>query len=206
VSFLKYLFGGRKRTKFKVVPEIIWMTAARKFSGVIDGAQQLSESGVDVILLVAHFQDVLNQLEELVSQRSWSVPCQAVLAGTLEAGLPASANMRESAVVGIIVAERHPLQAVDAAIESFAEGLLCKCRLSRHISLEDPVVEVFAGGWVKDTLEKLGMEEHEAIESSAVSRRIRQAQQKIESKSFGNLSADSASVWFELNCPDLLNK
>jgi len=206
MSFFDFLFGGKNRTNVEVAPERIWMTTAGKFAGVIDGAQDLAESGVDVILLVAHFQDVLKQLEELASQRSWSVPCQAVLASALEQGFSASPKMRESAVVGIIVAEPHPLQAEDEAVESFARGLSCRCRLSRHISLEDPVVDVFAGGWVKDMLGKLGVKEHEAIESSAVTRRIRHAQQKIEKKSFGNFSADSAAAWFEMNCPELLKK
>ncbi|QEG43764.1 preprotein translocase subunit SecA [Roseimaritima ulvae] len=64
-------------------------------------------------------------------------------------------------------------------------------------------MEVFAGEWVRNVLTKMGMKEDEAIESQMVSRRIRQAQQKIEGRSFGAVDAESAAEWLEKNCPDL---
>lgn len=50
------------------------------------------------------------------------------------------------------------------------------------------------------------MSEDEAIESNMVSRRIRQAQQKIEGRAFGSLDAESAAEWLEKNCPELVRK
>jgi hypothetical protein len=50
------------------------------------------------------------------------------------------------------------------------------------------------------------MSEDEAIESQMVSRRIRQAQQKIEGRSFGSFDAESAAQWLEKNCPELVRK
>jgi hypothetical protein len=52
----------------------------------------------------------------------------------------------------------------------------------------------------------MGMKEDEAIESQMVSRRIRQAQQKIEGRTFGSLDAESAAGWLEKNCPELGQK
>ncbi|MBN2296778.1 MAG: hypothetical protein JXM70_30410 [Pirellulales bacterium] len=67
-------------------------------------------------------------------------------------------------------------------------------------------MKVFAGEWVQNVLAKLGMTEDESIESQMVSRRIRQAQQKIERKAFGSLDAESAAQWLQKNCPELGNK
>ena len=52
-------------------------------------------------------------------------------------------------------------------------------------------------------LREFGMSKDEAIESDVVSRRIRQAQQKIEGRAFGTVNAGSAAEWLEKNCPDL---
>jgi preprotein translocase subunit SecA len=50
------------------------------------------------------------------------------------------------------------------------------------------------------------MKEDEAIESQMVSRRIKQAQQKIEGKAFGSSDSESADQRLEKHCPDLWNK
>jgi preprotein translocase subunit SecA len=72
--------------------------------------------------------------------------------------------------------------------------------------LEDPVLEIFGGEWVQNVLRKLGMSEDEAIEAQMVSRRIRQAQQKIEGRAFGSSDAESAAAWLKKNCPELAKK
>ena len=84
--------------------------------------------------------------------------------------------------------------------------LPCRCRFSHHVSLEDAVMKIFAGDWVKNVLKQMGMKEDEAIESQMVSRRIRQAQQKIEGNAFGSCEAESAAAWLEKNCPELVKK
>ena len=131
---------------------------------------------------------------------------EAVLASNLSIDTAASLNLDESATIDLIVGERHPLPSVDDDLEEFADELPCRCRFSHHISLEDPVMKIFAGKWVQNMLSKLGMSEDEAIESQMVSRRIRQAQQKIEGRTFGSLDAESAAEWLEKNCPELEQK
>jgi len=203
MGFFDYLFGSKKRTNVDVVPDLIWMTTEAKFAGLAKEAEKRSKSETVAILLVSHFPDVLGRLEELANQQTWSVPCKATLANNLDPNLAASLNLDESAILDIIVGERHPLPSVDDRLAEFADELPCRCRVSYHISLDDPVIRVFAGGWVQDCLRKLGMTEDEAIESHMVSRRIKQAQQKIEGRAFGSLDAESAVHWLEKNCPEL---
>ncbi len=200
------LFGRKKRTNVEVVPDHIWMTTDAKFAGLAREAEERSRSATVAILLVAHFPEVLARLEELASQQAWSVPCKAVLARNLNTDLATSLSLDESAMIDVIVGERHPLPSVDDRLEEFADELPCRCRFSHHLSLEDAVMEVFAGDWVKGVLTKLGMKEDEAIESQLVSRRIRQAQQKIEGRAFGTVDAESAAEWLKKNCPELRNK
>ncbi len=200
------LFGSKKRTNVEVVPDRIWMTTDAKFAGLAREAEERSRSATVAILLVAHFPDVLARLQEIANQPTASVPCKAVLASHLNSDLATSLSLDDSAILDVIVGERHPLPSVDDRLEEFAEELPCRCRFSHHLSLDDAVVEVFAGNWVKGMLTKMGMNEDEAIESQMVSRRIRQAQQKIEGRAFGTVDAESAAEWLEKNCPELGNK
>ena len=206
MGLFDFLFGSKKRTNVEVILDHIWMTTDAKFTGLAKEAEERSRSETVAILLVAHFPDVLARLEEVASQKVWDVPCKAVSAGNLNSGLAASLNLEESAIIDIIVGERHPLPSVDDRLEEFADELPCRCRFSHHVSLEDAVMKVFAGDWVKNVLKRLGVSEDEAIESQLVSRRIRQAQQKIEGRAFGSLDAESAAEWLEKNCPELIRK
>src|SRR5204863_3232129 len=51
-------------------------------------------------------------------------------------------------------------------------------------SLQDDLMRIFAGEWVANMLQRLGMEEGEAIENRYVSRRIEAAQKKVEERNF----------------------
>src|SRR5262249_56331036 len=48
----------------------------------------------------------------------------------------------------------------------------------------DDLMRIFAGEWVANVLQKMGMEEGQSIESRMVSRRIEAAQKKVEERNF----------------------
>ena len=204
MGLLDAIFGSKSPRNVEVVPDWIWMTADAKFAGIEKETEQPERADTIAILLVAHFPDVLARLETLVEQRSGDVPCKAVLASNLKTDLAAVLKLDESAVIDVIVGERHPLPSVDDQLEEFASELPCRCRFSHHVSLEDAVISVFAGETVKELLIQMGMEEGEAIESQMVSRRIRKTQQKIEGRAGVPHGAESAAEWLEKNCPDLV--
>jgi preprotein translocase subunit SecA len=52
------------------------------------------------------------------------------------------------------------------------------------LSLEDDLMRIFAGDFVKSVMERMGMKEGEAIESNLVTRRIAAAQKKVEERNF----------------------
>lgn len=52
------------------------------------------------------------------------------------------------------------------------------------LSLEDDLMRIFAGEWVKNMMERIGMKENEPLESKLVSRRIAAAQKKVEERNF----------------------
>ncbi len=84
----------------------------------------------------------------------------------------------------IIGTERHEARRIDLQLRgrSGRQGDPGSSRF--YLSLEDDLMRIFAGEWVKNILTRLGMQEGEAIESRMVSRRIEGAQKKVEERNF----------------------
>ena len=84
----------------------------------------------------------------------------------------------------IIGTERHESRRIDNQLRgrSGRQGDPGSSRF--YISLEDNLMRIFASDKVTSIMEKLGMEESEAIESALVSRAIENAQRKVEGHNF----------------------
>ncbi len=84
----------------------------------------------------------------------------------------------------VIGTERHEARRIDLQLRGRC-GRQGDPGSSRFfLSLEDDLMRIFAGEWVKNMLTRLGMQEGEAIESRMVSRRIEGAQKKVEERNF----------------------
>ena len=84
----------------------------------------------------------------------------------------------------IIGTERHEARRIDLQLRGRC-GRQGDPGSSRFfLSLEDDLMRIFAGEWVKNMLTRLGMQEGEAIESRMVTRRIEGAQKKVEERNF----------------------
>ena len=93
-------------------------------------------------------------------------------------------ELRSYGGLHIIGTERHEARRIDLQLRgrSGRQGDPGSSRF--YLSLEDDLMRIFAGEWVKNVLTRLGMKEGEAIESKMVSRRIEGAQKKVEEKNF----------------------
>jgi preprotein translocase subunit SecA len=96
----------------------------------------------------------------------------------------AAAEVKELGGLHIIGTERHEARRIDNQLRgrSGRQGDPGSSRF--YLSLEDDLMRIFAGEWVKSILTRLGMKEGEAIESRMVSRRIEGAQKKVEERNF----------------------
>ncbi|MDX1943953.1 MAG: SEC-C metal-binding domain-containing protein [Pirellulaceae bacterium] len=84
----------------------------------------------------------------------------------------------------VIGTERHDARRIDLQLRGRCgrQGDPGSSRF--YLSLDDDLMRIFAGPWVKTILESLGMKEGEKIESRMVSRRIEAAQKKREETHF----------------------
>jgi preprotein translocase subunit SecA len=95
-----------------------------------------------------------------------------------------SAEVKKLGGLHIIGTERHEARRIDLQLRGRCgrQGDPGSSRF--YLSLEDDLMRIFAGEWVKNLLTRLGMQEGEAIESRMVSRRIEGAQKKVEERNF----------------------
>ncbi len=84
----------------------------------------------------------------------------------------------------VIGTERHEARRIDLQLRGRCgrQGDPGSSRF--YLSLEDDLMRIFAGDWVKSALTWLGMEKGQAIESPMVTRRVEGAQKKVEERNF----------------------
>jgi len=84
----------------------------------------------------------------------------------------------------IIATERHESRRIDNQLRgrSGRQGDPGSSRF--YLSLDDPLMRIFAGERVKSIMERLKMPEGEAIEAGIVTRSIESAQRKVEARNF----------------------
>ena len=93
-------------------------------------------------------------------------------------------HVKELGGLHVIGTERHEARRIDLQLRGRCgrQGDPGSSRF--YLSLEDDLMRIFAGPWVKSILERLGMQEGERIESKLVTRRIEAAQKKVEERNF----------------------
>jgi len=94
------------------------------------------------------------------------------------------AEVLESGGLHIIGTERHESRRIDNQLRgrSGRQGDAGSSRF--YLSLEDNLMRIFASERIGNIMQKLGMEEGEAIEHSLVTRAIENAQRKVEGHNF----------------------
>ena len=127
------------------------------------------ERAIDMLRAAADVDDAEKERRALVLREEWQIlHAKVIAAGGLH----------------IIGTERHESRRIDNQLRgrSGRQGDPGSSRF--YLSLEDPLLRIFAGDRVKAIMQRLKMPEGEAIESSWVSRSIESAQRKVEAHNF----------------------
>lgn len=197
MGLLDWLCG--KLDRVEIADDRVWLTKQAKYDGIQReiGEAVADRAGPTAIIVVAHFADCLEQLRSALADFDPDL----VLVTPADALASRRPAVDESCNILIIVSERHPSLSHDEQVVDFARSLPCRCRMVRHVSLEDPVLKRFSGPWVKNVLQRLGMKEGDAIESRLVNRRIQSELKKIAMSATGDAPTGSAEEWLQRNCP-----
>jgi preprotein translocase subunit SecA len=160
--------------------------AGRK--GAVTIATNMAGRGTDIVLGGNPEAMAWAQLQEKYATRL-DVPAEEwdQLVNEIEQREQMKVEGREVANLGglhIVGTERHEARRIDLQLRGRCgrQGDPGSSRF--YLSLEDDLMRIFAGEWVRNVLTRLGMQEGEAIESRMVSRRIEGAQKKVEERNF----------------------
>ena len=93
-------------------------------------------------------------------------------------------RVRDLGGLYVIATERHESRRIDLQLRGRCgrQGDPGSSRF--YLSLEDDLMRIFAGDWVREWMKRMGMGEGDAIESPYVSKRISGAQKKVEERNF----------------------
>jgi preprotein translocase subunit SecA len=156
--------------------------------GAVTIATNMAGRGTDIILggnaetmVWAKLQDKYPTRLD-VPKSEWDALVTEI--STRENMKPEGEKVRTMGGLQIIGTERHEARRIDLQLRGRC-GRQGDPGSSRFfLSLEDDLMRIFAGEWVKNVLTRLGMQDGEAIESRMVTRRVEAAQKKVEERNF----------------------
>ena len=187
--------------------DLIYKTKKAKYAAVIDRIVELSNAGRPVLVGTTDVEtsellsrmlrmrgirhNVLNAKEhareaEIVAQAGQT---SAVTIATNMAGrgtdIKLSDDVKAAGGLAIIGTERHDSRRVDRQLRGRAGRQGDPGSSTFYISLEDKLMRLFGSERIAGMVDKLGMEENEALESKMLSGAIENAQKKVEENNFG---------------------
>ncbi|MDN3988783.1 preprotein translocase subunit SecA [Zwartia vadi] len=149
--------------------------------GHITIATNMAGRGTDIVLGGSIEKLIENVREnEALSETEKTAQIEAIRAQWL----PLNAQVKAAGGLRIIGTERHESRRIDNQLRGRAgrQGDPGSSRF--YLSLEDPLMRIFAGDRVRAIMERLKLPEGEPIEAGMVSRSIETAQRKVEGRNF----------------------
>ena len=149
--------------------------------GMITIATNMAGRGTDIVL----GGNVEKQIQLLEADPALSEEDRATRARQLTAewqGL--HDQVKAQGGLRIIATERHESRRIDNQLRGRAGRQGDPGSSHFYLSLDDPLMRIFAGDRVRSIMDRLKMPEGEAIEAGIVSRSIEGAQRKVEARNF----------------------
>jgi preprotein translocase subunit SecA len=149
--------------------------------GMITIATNMAGRGTDIVL----GGNVEKDVQAIEADASLDETAKQIKIDALRAEQQAlNAKVKELGGLRIIATERHESRRIDNQLRGRAgrQGDPGSSRF--YLSLDDPLMRIFAGDRVRAIMDRLKMPEGEAIEAGIVSRSIESAQRKVEGHNF----------------------
>jgi len=149
--------------------------------GMITIATNMAGRGTDIVLGGNIEKDIQGiELDESLSPEQ----CQCQVAVMRNQWLTVHEQVKSLGGLRIIATERHESRRIDNQLRgrSGRQGDPGSSRF--YLSLDDPLMRIFAGDRVRAIMDRLKMPEGEAIEAGMVTRSIESAQRKVEARNF----------------------
>ncbi len=149
--------------------------------GMVTIATNMAGRGTDIVLGGNIEKDIQNiEADASLDEAAKAAKIEALKKDQAEL----NAKVKELGGLRIIATERHESRRIDNQLRGRAgrQGDPGSTRV--YLSLDDPLMRIFAGDRVRAIMDRLKMPEGEAIEAGIVSRSIESAQRKVEGHNF----------------------
>ena len=149
--------------------------------GMITIATNMAGRGTDIVL----GGNVEKEVQAIEADESLAEDArQAKISALREAWKETHEQVKAAGGLRIIATERHESRRIDNQLRgrSGRQGDPGSSRF--YLSLDDPLMRIFAGDRVRAIMDRLKMPEGEAIEAGIVTRSIESAQRKVEARNF----------------------
>ena len=149
--------------------------------GMVTIATNMAGRGTDIVLGGNIEKDIQNiEADASLDEAAKAAKIEALKKDQAEL----NAKVKELGGLRIIATERHESRRIDNQLRGRAgrQGDPGSSRF--YLSLDDPLMRIFAGDRVRAIMDRLKMPEGEAIEAGIVSRSIESAQRKVEGHNF----------------------
>ena len=187
--------------------DLIYKTKKAKFNAVINKVVELTSEGRPVLVgttdvetsellsRMLHMKGIKHQvLNAKQHAREAEVVAHAGQSGTVTiatnmAGrgtdIKLSSEVKDAGGLAIIGTERHDSRRVDRQLRGRSGRQGDPGSSIFYVSLEDKLMRLFGSERIAGVVDKLGMNDDEALESSMLSSSIERAQKKVEENNFG---------------------
>lgn len=187
--------------------DLIYRTAREKYNAVAQEIQTLTEQGRPVLVgtTSVEISELLSRMLKLrgikhnvlnakLHQREAEIVAEAgqpgqVTIATNMAGRGTDIKLSEQVInsggLAIIGTERHESRRVDRQLRGRAGRQGDPGSSQFFVSLEDPLMRLFASERISNIMVKMGVEEGEVMQHSMLTKSIERAQRKVEENNFG---------------------
>jgi len=149
--------------------------------GMITIATNMAGRGTDIVLGGNVEKDIaVIEADESLDEAAKKQKIEAMRAEQAEL----NAKVKELGGLRIIATERHESRRIDNQLRGRAGRQGDPGSTRFYLSLDDPLMRIFAGDRVRAIMDRLKMPEGEAIEAGIVTRSIESAQRKVEGHNF----------------------
>ncbi|MHC1705457.1 MAG: hypothetical protein AB9846_16275 [Tenuifilaceae bacterium] len=173
-------FSQNKKTK-PSIKDLVWMNQTAKLKGCMNLILQHKDA-----VIVAWFSDTQDEFSKFLNENH-------VLDVEIQLARSVSSNQVANKI--LILLEHYPLLSKET---EFISSLNPK-QVIVLCSLDESLLNHFAGDRINEMMRRLEMKEDEMIEHPMISKSIERAQQNIEKKVAFENSANSSKEWFAKN-------
>src|SRR5690606_2451709 len=187
--------------------DLIYRTAREKYNAVAQEIQNLTEAGRPVLVgtTSVEISELLSRMLKLrgvrhnvlnakLHQKEADIVAEAgrpgqVTIATNMAGRGTDIKLSEEVInaggLAIIGTERHESRRVDRQLRGRAGRQGDPGSSQFFVSLEDPLMRLFASERISNLMVKMGVEDGEVMQHSMLTKSIERAQRKVEENNFG---------------------